>query len=157
MNMEYRPLTEIADGEFVVIKWPYEKNVGIKGTVNNSPAVMILVPHLDSSPGPFTIVDTDGEFTAITLGNNWEIDFDPLSADFENMQRPGLGTLTITDRGPAVNGHNREMARHAVNTSGEFTRSGGAGPVVNEWRIVIEGAGGDYRELFRWPIPQAQD
>lgn len=155
--MKYRPLSEIADGDFVVINWPYEKNVGIKGTVNDSPAVMILVPHLDSLPGPFTIVDADGEFNAIALGNDWEIDFDPLSADFEGMQRPGLGTLTITDRGPTVNGHNREMARHAISTSGEFTRSGGAGPVVHEWRIVIEGADGDYRELFRWPVPQTQD
>lgn len=155
--MKYRPLSDIGDGDFVLINWPYEKNVGIKGTVNESPALMILASHIDNVQGPFTIVDTDGEFSAITLGNKWEFDFDPLSSDFEGMQRPGLGTLTITDRGPAVNGHNREMARHAISKSGEFTRSGGAGPVVNEWGIVIETAGDKYQELFRWPVQQGQD
>lgn len=155
--MNYRPLSDIGDGEFVLINWPYEKNVGIKGTVNDSPAVMILAAQIDNVQGPFTIVDADGEFSAIALGNEWEFDFDPLSSDFEGVQRPGLGTLTITDRGPAVNGHNREMARHALNKSGEFTRSGGAGPVVNEWRIVIETATGAFQEIFRWPLQQGQD
>ena len=155
--MIYRPLSEIGDGDFVLINWPYEKNVGIKGTVNETPAVMILVSQIDNVQGPFTIIDAEREFSAVTLGNEWEFEFDPLSADFEGMQRPGLGTLTITDRGPAVNGQNREMARHAINKSGEFTRSGGAGPVVNEWRVVIETAGDTYQELFRWPVQQRQD
>ena len=57
--MKYRPLSVIADGDFVVINWPYEENVGIKGTVNDSPAVMIIVTHLVSLPGPFTFVVED--------------------------------------------------------------------------------------------------
>ena len=157
MKPNYVPLSEIGDGDFVLVNWPYDRSVGLTGTVNESPAVMVLVSQLDNVPGPFTIVDTDGEFSAVTFGNDWKFDFDPLSADFEGMQRPNLGTLTITDRGPAVNGHNREMSRHAINKSGEFTRSGGAGPVVEEWRIVIESATGEYWELFRWPVPQEQD
>lgn len=155
--MKYRSLSQIDDGDFVLINWPNEKNVGIKGTVNECPAVMILAARIDNVQGPFTIVDADGELSAVTFGHEWEFDFDPLSSDFEGMQRPGLGTLTITDRGPAVNGHNREMARHAINKSGEFTRSGGAGPVVNEWRIVIETADDAFQELFQWPVQQGQD
>jgi hypothetical protein len=78
------------------------------------------------------------------------------AADYEGMHRPDLGALAITDRAPAVNGHNREMARHAIEMSGEFTRSRGAGPIINESRIVIEIASDEYRELFRWPMLQEQ-
>lgn len=157
MKAKYLPLEEIGDGDFVLINWPYEMNVGVKGTVNESPAVMILAPRIDTFPGPFTMVDNDGEFSAITLGDDWEFDFDPLSANLKDIQRPSLGALTITDRGLGVNGHNREMARHAINESGEFIRSGGAGPIISEWRIVIDGAGDEYRELFRWPVMQDED
>jgi hypothetical protein len=41
--------------------------------------------------------------------------------------------------------------------SGEFIRAGGAGPIVSEWRILIDGVGDEYRELFRWPVFQDED
>ena len=108
MLCKYLPIAQIDDSDVVLLHWPYERNLGLKCTIDDVSRVVVLAARVDTVPGPFTLFDINNEFKAVSIGAEWKFDFDAMSIDFEDTMRPVPGSLVITADGPALVSHNRQ-------------------------------------------------
>ena len=156
MTPKYKVISEICDGDIVVLHWTVENSIGLKCSLNGFHSVVVLARQIDAYPGPFTLSNIEDDFRAVSLGVDWVYDFDPMSLEFRHTTRPPLGSLVITGDGPAVVSHNQN-GRHFVSSAGTLAERTDADPVTTNWRILIKDANGKAQEFFRWPIPQRDE
>ncbi len=151
MNASFNRLEDVENGNLILLLRDGTNYVGIKGFYEDTHLVVLLCSKYEGAPGPYTLMDIGHEWSVVTLGGDWIVDFDPVSSIRTDLgSRPPLGSMLIADSGLAVVTHN-ESGPHTYSLDGVLGPENMMQPIVTEWRILIRQCGDQYKEIYRWP------
>ena len=151
MDTSYKRLAEVENGDLVVVLRDGTNHVAIKGEYQGTHLVVILTSEIDGAPGPYTLMDLEAQWSVVTLGGKWIVDFDPLkSIATDPAGRPPMGSMSIMESGLSIVTHN-ESGPHWCSVDGQIRDVQTGKPYTTDWRILIKECGDQYKEIYRWP------
>lgn len=152
MQAHHKPLSEIDDGDLVIVDLEHEPAFGIKTSAGDDHLVCALRPSFGKVIGPFLFVEHDDRRT-VTLGSKWAIEFEPADITFEHGDFPPMGAGIISGEGIVIRCHGESGPCAVSVETGALVHAAKYQPCVLSWKILLHNGAGDHRDVFHWPIP----
>jgi hypothetical protein len=139
--MKYLPLADIPDGALILVERSGATKLGIKGS-HQDRNVIVLFPEAQ------TLIDQRGQWSAVSLGTDWRLDFEPMAVTVSPSERATPGDILITESGLCIVAHD-DSGQHAITPKGEIVSTSRSGiPQVKRWSILMTQLEKD-REIYQ--------